>query len=57
MGIYDRYKRQIQDRIEEGLLTDEYITETTKRLDVYLSKKKLTQKEYDELIELMHPNE
>ena len=56
MGIYDRYKRQIQDRIEEGLLTDEYVTETTKRLDVYLSKKKLTQKEYNELIELMNSN-
>jgi hypothetical protein len=56
MSIYERYKRQIQERIAEGHLTKEYIKETTKRLDVYLSKGKITQEEYDELIELMNPN-
>lgn len=57
MNIYERYKKQIQERIVEGRLTKEYVNETTKRLDVYLSKGVITQEEYDELIALMHPKE
>ena len=56
MNIYERYKKQIEERIEEGKLTPEYISETTERLDFYLSKNKITEEQYNELIELMHPN-
>lgn len=57
MNYYNRYKKQIETRIAEGSLTEEYIAETTERLDYYLGKKKLTQEEYNYLIALLNQNE
>ena len=57
MNYYSRYKKQIEARIAEGTLTEEYIEETTERLDYYLGKKKLTQEEYNYLIALLNQNE
>lgn len=57
MNYYGRYKKQILERTEKEQLTTEYIEETTERLDYYLSKRKITQEQYDELITLMNPNE
>lgn len=57
MNYYERYKKQILERTEKEQLTTEYIKETTERLDYYLSKRKITQEQYDELITLMNPNE
>lgn len=57
MNYYNRYKTQIEKRKEEGTLTEEYITETTERLDYYLSKKKITQEEYNYLIAILNDND
>lgn len=54
--IYERYIKLINDKIEEGQLTPKFIEETTYRLGEFLKKGKITKKEYDELIKLMHPN-
>ena len=56
MNHYNRFKTQIEKRKEEGGLTEEYIAETTERLDYYLKKKKITKAQYDELIALMSQN-
>lgn len=52
--IYERYVRLINDTINEGQLTPEFIQETTYRLGEFLKKGKITQEQYDELIELMN---
>ena len=57
MTIYEKYKKLITDKTEREELTDAFVEKTTMQLDYYLSKKKVTQKEYDELITLMNPNE
>lgn len=57
MNYYTRYKKQIETRISEGGLTSDYIEETTERLNYYLSKKKITQAQYDELIEMLNVND
>ena len=54
--MYDKYKKLIQLKIEREELTEDFVRKTTTQLDYYLSKKKLTQSEYDELITLMNPN-
>ena len=54
---FERYKKLILDKTANGGLTEDFITQTTERLDYYLSKKKITQEQYDELITLMNPNE
>ncbi len=56
MNYYERYKKLILDKTESKELTEEFITQTTTRLDYYLSKKKITQAQHDELITLMNPN-
>lgn len=56
MNYHERYKKLILDKIASGELTQEFIAQTTTRLDYYLSKKKITQAQYDELITLMNPN-
>ncbi len=55
--MYEKYKRLIEEKTERGQLNEAFITKTTTQLDYYLAKKKVTQKEYDELITLMNPNE
>lgn len=58
MNYYNRYKKQIETKIADGLLTEEYIEETTERLDYYFNvKKKLTREEYNYLIALLNQNE
>lgn len=57
MNYYNRYKKQIETRIAEGSLTEEYIAETTERLEYYLGKKKITQAQYDELIAILYVND
>lgn len=57
MNYYERYKKQILERTEREQLTNEYIEETTERLDYYLSKRKITQAQYDELITLLNAND
>lgn len=57
MSIYEKYKKLITEKIEREELTPEFVEKTTTQLDYYLSKKKITKKEYDELIKLMNPNE
>ena len=54
--MYERYKKLILEKIEREKLTEEFISKTTTQLDYYLSKNKLTQEQYDELITLMNPN-
>ena len=56
MSIYDRYVRLINDKINEGQLTPEFIEETTYRLGEFLKKGKITQEQYNELITLMNTN-
>ena len=56
MSIYEKYKKLINEKTERGILTEEFITKTTTQLDYYLTKNKLTQEQYDELITLMNPN-
>lgn len=53
MSIFERYKKLIIDKKEEGALTEEFINQTKERLEVYLSKGKLTKDEYDELIGML----
>ncbi len=55
--VYEKYKQLITEKIERGQLTPEFIEKTTTQLDYYLSKGKITQEEYDELIELMNLND
>lgn len=54
--MYEKYKKLILEKIEREKLTEEFISKTTTQLDYYLSKNKLTQEQYDELITLMNPN-
>ena len=54
--MYDKYKKLIQLKIEREELTEDFVRKITTQLDYYLSKKKLTQSEYDELITMMNPN-
>lgn len=56
MNIYDRYKRLIQDKIDNDELTPEFIEETTYRLGEFLKKGKITQEQYNELITMMNKN-
>lgn len=56
MNIYEKYKKLITEKIEREELTPEFVEKTTTQLDYYLSKKKITKKEYDELIKLMNTN-
>ena len=56
MNYYERYKKLILDKTESGELITEFVEQTTERLDYYLSKKKITQAQYDELVTLMNPN-
>lgn len=56
-AIYEKYKQLITEKNEREELTEAFIEKTTTQLDYYLSKKKITKKEYDELITLMNPNE
>lgn len=55
--MYEKYKKLILEKIEREKLTEEFISKTTTQLDYYLSKNKLTQEQYDELITLMNPND
>ena len=57
MNYYERYKKQINERIATGELTSDYIEETTERLNYYLKKKKITKAQYDELIAMMNNND
>ena len=57
MTIYEKYKKLIEEKIEREQLTKSFITKTTTQLDYYLGKKKITKKEYDELIALLNPND
>lgn len=54
MSIYERYLKLINDKINDGQLTPEFIQETTYRLGEFLKKGKITQEQYDELIKLMN---
>ena len=56
MNIYERYKKLINDKIAAGELTQEFIEQTTKRLQVYKKKGTITKEEYEELINLMNVN-
>lgn len=56
MNIYDRYKRLIQDKIDNDELTPEFIEETTYRLGEFFKKGKITEEEYNELITMMNKN-
>ena len=51
--IYERYKRLIQDKINEGELTQEFIEKTTYRLSEFYEKKKITKEEYEELLNML----
>ena len=55
--MYEKYKKLILEKIEREKLTEEFISKTTTQLDYYLSKNKLTQEQYDELITLMNSND
>ena len=54
--MFEKYKKLIELKIEREELTEEFIVKITNQLDYYLQKKKLTQEEYNDLIQLMHPN-
>lgn len=56
MSIYEKYKKLITEKIEREELTPEFVEKTTTQLDYYKSKKKITTKEYNELITLLNPN-
>lgn len=56
MNYYERYKKSIQNRIAKDELTQEFVTQTTERLNYYLRKKAITQDEYNELMAMMNPN-
>ena len=55
--MYEKYKKLITEKAEREQLTEAFIEKTTTQLDYYLSKKKLTQAQYDELITLLNANE
>ena len=55
--MYEKYKKLITEKIEREQLTEAFIEKTTAQLDYYLSKRKITQSQYDELITLMNPND
>ena len=55
--MYEKYKKLILEKIEREKLTEEFVTKTTTQIDYYLNKNKLTQKQYDDLITLMNPND
>ena len=55
--MYEKYKKLINEKIERGKLSIEFVNKTTTQLNYYLNKKQITQDEYDELITLMNPNE
>lgn len=57
MNYYERYAKLINNKKESGGLPQEFIKQTTERLNYYKTKKKITKAEYDELIALMNPNE
>ena len=56
MSIYEKYKKLITEKIEREELTPEFVEKTTTQLDYYKLKKKITAKEYNELITLLNPN-
>ena len=54
MNYYERYRKLILDKIASGELTEEFVSQTTSRITFYYNKGKLTEEQYDELIELMN---
>lgn len=56
MSRYEKYLKLITEKSEREELTEAFVKKTSAQLDYYLSKKKVTQEEYDELIRLMNPN-
>lgn len=57
MTIYEKYKKLIEEKIERGSLTEEFVTKITTQLDYYKTKKKITKAQYDELIAMMNVND
>lgn len=57
MNYYERYKKLILDKTEKGELTEEFIEQTTERLEYYKSKKKLSEEEFNYLIALLNVND
>ncbi|MBR1454010.1 MAG: hypothetical protein IJ593_05145 [Lachnospiraceae bacterium] len=57
MNYYERYKKLILDKIEKKEITEDFVEQTTLRLNYYLARRKITQDEYNELIKLLNANE
>lgn len=53
MSIFERYKKLIIDKKESGELTSEFINQTKERLEYYYNKRKLTEEEYSELMNML----
>ena len=51
--IYERFKRLIEEKKEEGPLSPEFIQDTTYRLGEFYKKGKITKQEHDELIDML----
>ena len=57
MNYFERYRKLILDKTEKGELTEEFVTQTTSRIEFYYQKGKLTEEQHNELITLLNPND
>lgn len=49
MPTYELLERSITSKKEKGLLTERYIADTKKKMDVFLMADRITQEEYTQL--------
>lgn len=53
MPTYELLERSITAKKDKGMLTERYIADTKKKMDVFLMADRITQEEYTQLTEML----
>lgn len=53
MPTYELLERSITSKKEKGLLTDRYIADTKKKMDVFLMNDRITLEEYNHMTSML----
>lgn len=53
MTTYEMLQKAINAKIKKGTLTETYVESTKNKMDVFLMNERITDEEYNDLIELL----